>query len=193
MDAKDANGKMDGTQISQITQIYNPCEGEEKPSQGGLEEVDVSGEFGFCSECGKAVEVVVEPQDRLQARVAKAVQERGYREGWTARQFLGRQTAKLLEELAEFSSPLIGIVPEYLFGEIVVAGDTGKFQFDHGEWEDGYLSQDTLRNMRMELFDMQVVLVNMAAAIESLLNEECDLLKGAVEKAEVDVERGVRR
>jgi len=35
--------------------------------------------------------------------------------------------------------------------------------------------------------------VNMAAAIESLLNEECDLLKGAVEKAEVDVERGVRR
>jgi len=152
----------------------------------------VSGEFGFCPECGKVVDVKVLPQDRLQKRIEKAVQERGYRDGWSPKQFLGRQVAKLLEELAEFSSPLIGVVPEYLYGEIVVVGDMGKFQFDHGDWEDGYLSEDMAKSIREELFDMQVVLVNMAAAIGELLNEDCDLMKGAVEKAENDIKRGVR-
>jgi hypothetical protein len=156
------------------------------------EEVVMSGEFGFCPQCGKVVDVKVLPQDRLQRRIEKAVQERGYREGWSAKQFLGRQVAKLLEELSEFCTPLLGIVPEYLYGEIVVAGDMGKFQFDHGDWKDGYLSVEMTKKLREELYDMQVVLVNMAAAVEAILNEECDLMKGAAEKAEGDIERGVR-
>lgn len=149
-------------------------------------------EVGFCPECGGLVDVKVQPQDRLQARIAMATARRGYRKGWSPEQFLARQGAKLLEEFAEFGAPLFGILPDYLWHQMLAAGDAGKWQFDHGYWVHRPIPKDTLRAMERELYDMQVVLVNMAAALSELLDDEVDLMKGAARKAETDVERGVR-
>ena len=151
-----------------------------------------TGEVGFCPECGETVDVKVLPGDRLQRRIALAVARRGYRKGWSPGQFLARNAAKMMEEMAEFGAHLFGLLPEYLWHQMLTAGDAGKWQFDHGYWPDRPLPDRSLEAMVEELYDMQVVLANMADALSHLLEEDVDLMKGAARKAENDVGRGVR-
>ena len=154
-----------------------------------------SGEVGFCNHCFETVPVIVPPDDRLQARVAKATAKRGYRAGWTATQFLARQLAKIVEELGEVGAHLVGLVPSQFMYHLQDAADIGKYIFDARlptDWGDWPMTEEAMDKLAGELADVQVVLCNMAAALEELRGEPVDLMKLAVEKAEADVKRGVR-
>lgn len=151
-----------------------------------------TGEVGFCKTCGDLVNVAVPPEDRLERRIVRAVERRGYRGRWTAAQFLARQMAKAAEELSELAGAIDWMLPPELGQAIEAAGDLGKLSFDHGYWADSSVMEDTVRQALKELSDLQVVLVCAKAAVEELVGEDIDLMRLAAEKAEGDVKRGVR-
>lgn len=151
-----------------------------------------TGEFGFCPECGATVDVKIHPHDRLQNRITAAVARRGYRDGWLPGQFLYRQMAKLGEEYAEAFALVSSNMPGAMNMIVETLGDMGKWHFDHGYWTENYISHDELHALVGELSDMQVVMANAISAIEELLDERIDLMRLACEKAEADIERGVR-
>lgn len=152
-------------------------------------------EYGFCGVCGETVRVMILPEDRAQARVALAVAKRGYRRGWSGDQFLGRQLAKMMEELGEAGAHLAGCVPFDLMERLQNLADQAKMYFDTGNPQDwgGYLNEDDFLSLADELADMQVVLFNMASVLGELAGEPLDVVKMALEKAERDVARGVRK
>ena len=149
-------------------------------------------EVGFCKKCGSLTEVAVLPQDRLQARVVAAVEKRGYMKDWMPGQFLARQVAKLVEELGELAAEMRGVLPVELQSRMQDAADSGRWYFDTGYWHNGLWGSDQMERIWKELVDMQVVLACAAGALEKVGRPGCDLMQGAVEKAEKDVERGVR-
>jgi hypothetical protein len=142
-----------------------------------------------------------------QQLVCELVQRRGYREGWTASEFLVRNVIKLQEELAELtgvSLPRIGTFNNYgpalmLVGVVArTVFDAPKDDFDV-EWA---ATNERLRDPKwidaigQELADMQVVLFCAAEALSSLYErqdaEPFDLIEAALKKAAADVDRGVR-
>lgn len=159
-----------------------------------------TGEIGFCPTCGKHVVVKVLPEDRLQKRVVAAVVRRGYRDGWTPAQFLARQMLKLCEEFGEAYEIVDRAVIPIAFGISALIWECGcrarkAFDLPQESWEYTPAGNDdprALAALRLELVDMQVVLCNAAEALSELTGEEIDLMKEAAEKAEADVERGVR-
>ena len=149
-------------------------------------------EYGFCSDCGATVKVKVLPQDRAQARVAAAVAQRGYRNGWTAELFMARQLVKLAEELAEAASHVA--LPVAAGNAIRKSGNICRITFDdHHLWDDevGCLDEN-LPELRSELADLQVVLFNLAEAIQTMDGEPFNIVAAALAKAEKDIDRGVR-
>ena len=120
--------------------------------------------------------------------VAANVAARGYRDGWTAEQFVARQLAKLTEELGESLDQLAGL-PRLADVDWLTAGytvgQTARQPFDHKEiWFSVYLENPD--RLRSELADMQVVLFAAAAALDF------DVVQAAIDKSGADVARGVR-
>lgn len=117
--------------------------------------------------------------------VAANVAARGYRDGWTAEQFVARQLCKLTEELSEalacMSDPGWH---HYWTDDAHMAGRLAREDFDRKVlWDTVEIDADTLR---AELADMQVVLFAAAAALEF------DVVQSAIDKSGADVARGVR-
>lgn len=121
--------------------------------------------------------------------VAANVAARGYRDGWTAEQFVARQLAKLTEELSEVvcdvafpSSNTRGVDWRV---SVSMAGLSGRWLFDdRPAWEN--ISLDDPDAIRAELADMQVVLFAAAQALDF------DIAQAAIDKSSADVARGVR-
>ena len=123
-----------------------------------------------------------------QTIVAANVAARGYRDGWTAEQFVARQLAKMTEELAECATGALVTNPGYLPSWLAVLSDAGILAhkaFDRLDvWQNvSLVNPDALRS---ELADMQVVIL---AASEAL---GFDVLQAAIDKSSADVARGVR-
>ena len=117
-----------------------------------------------------------------QTIVAANVAARGYRDGWTAEQFVARQLAKLTEELAE------AVSGTRVFGGwtncLIYAGSLARQRFDEPfYWRN---VKEISEDIRSELADMQVVLFAAAAALEF------DVVQAAIDKSGADVARGVR-
>jgi NTP pyrophosphatase (non-canonical NTP hydrolase) len=131
-----------------------------------------------------------------QARVAEATRRRGYREGWTAEQFLARQVAKLQEELAEMAMGVhfdAGTSSTGAEADVMIAGRSCRELFDRGNWSRAKLSPAfSLDYLRGEIADLQVVLYNLADALGEIAGEPFDVAAAAVEKATADERRGVR-
>jgi NTP pyrophosphatase (non-canonical NTP hydrolase) len=120
--------------------------------------------------------------------VAANVAARGYRDGWTAEQFVARQLAKLTEELGEALDQIGGIDKWADMNWLTAGYDAGlaarQLFDDKRGWGGVYL--DNADALRAELADMQVVLF---AAAQTL---EFDIAQAAIDKSGADVERGVR-
>ena len=120
-----------------------------------------------------------------QTIVAANVAARGYRDGWTAEQFVARQLAKLTEELSEALACMRD--PgwhHYWTDDAHVAGRLAREDFDRKVlWDTVTVDADALRS---ELADMQVVLFAAAAALDF------DVVQAAIDKSSQDVARGVR-
>jgi hypothetical protein len=105
-----------------------------------------------------------------QRKVADSVAKRGYRDGWTAEQFLARQVCKLVEELAELTLTVAKIWPGGRLywawqQRLDKAGIAARLSFDDpAEWAD--VAVLDINAAMEEAADMQVFLFNIAAAIE---------------------------
>lgn len=137
-----------------------------------------------------------------QREVFELVKARGYLDDWTLGQFLCRQVVKLQEELAELTESALPNTPGWR-GELratLYAGNKARHRFDLSwetslqHWRDAakHVSNvSRIMEIREELADLQVVLFCAAQAI-SLILEPFDVVEAALEKAEGDVEKGVR-
>lgn len=143
---------------------------------------------------GEPLGILVQPSP--QETVYTAVVERGYREGWTAEQFVARQAVKLVEEVAEIAEALI--LPPAILGQILRVGEDAGNVFDRGKdtrvWEGATIVD--MQALQKELADAQVVLFCAAEALNEVLNkhgeERFDVVAAAQAKATADVMRGVR-
>lgn len=143
---------------------------------------------------GEPLGILAQPSP--QETVYTAVVERGYREGWTAEQFVARQAVKLVEEVAEIAEALI--LPPAILGQILRVGEDAGNVFDRVKdtrvWEDATIVD--MLALQKELADAQVVLFCAAEALNEVLNkhgeERFDVVAAAQAKAMADVTRGVR-
>ena len=127
---------------------------------------------------------------KAQDRVARAVEARGYRDGWSDEQYAARQVAKLGEELSE----LVGCIAAYdCDGERVQynyewlleeAGRAARERFDSPEWLGAAILN--AHGAATELADIVVVAFTLADVLG------VDVVQAAITKAEADVNRGVR-
>lgn len=121
--------------------------------------------------------------------VAANVAARGYRDGWTAEQFVARQFCKLTEELGEAVEQVYpGEAPSPLYKWFDGADDAHKAArraFDTPEWWRRTHIIDP-EMVRSELADMLVVLLAAAQALDF------DVVQAAIDKSSADVARGVR-
>lgn len=119
--------------------------------------------------------------------VSANVAARGYRDGWTAEQFVARQLCKMTEELDEAVKHLRKNDRQvFSFAwELAVAGPMARRKFDDREAWDTVTLHDP-DALRSELADMQVVLFAAASALEF------DVVQAAIDKSSQDVARGVR-
>lgn len=125
--------------------------------------------------------------------VSDAVKARGYWDGLTPGEIAARQTAKLVEELDEYTAYLD--MPYTFDNYIMAAGDEARRTFDDVErWVDcgPALPRATAPARRKELADMMVVLLNLAQAEAEVTGEPFDVIEAAVGKAQADISRGVR-
>jgi len=143
-----------------------------------------------------------------QERVAELTRERGYREGWTAEQFVARQVVKLVEELGELAGCIGGWPPwqwrafDHLWTELPLNAFDARRIFDNVEkWREMAPQVEDLERLKGEACDLLVVLFNLADAIGELQATDADapaskkgfdLVEEAVKKTAGDVERGVR-
>ena len=125
-----------------------------------------------------------------QRAIARAVQQRGYWDGYTPSQVASRQALKAVEEMVEAVGPLMPWLPGELRGLLQRAGDEARRLFDQGWAVD--MSESQMRAMLMEMADVLVTLANAATAYEEATGVEYDLMAEAVAKAEADIPRGVR-
>ena len=125
----------------------------------------------------------------IQQDVAQYVKDRGYHDGLDSDQLACRHVAKLAEELGE-----IAIEVDYRtfadghlhWGEYVNrARWEARSEFDDLDAWRRYRIIDR-EQMKAELADLQVVILSMAEVMGF------DVLATALEKAQADVERGVR-
>ena len=127
----------------------------------------------------------------IQEQVAQAVAARGYREGWTAEQFLTRQLLKLVEESGEASSWVQDDAAGFF--QALAASFNAKRAFDSGV---SYrMVRDFIprwREFAKELADIQVVLMCAAQALSEMTGEPFDVAQAALDKATADVGRGRR-
>lgn len=131
---------------------------------------------------------------REQEQVYRAVVARGYRNDWTAEEFLARNLAKMQEELAE-ATQFVNVAN--LNGAIQTVGDYSRWCFDIGArsfWQQPIKDwcSDRIDLLQGELADMQVVLFCLAAALDEISDGGFDVIEAALHKATQDVERGVR-
>lgn len=131
-----------------------------------------------------------------QDEVAAAVTERGYRAGWTAGQFAARQIAKLQEELgelAELTATDAFYLKPWWLPHVREAARKCKWAFDSAEhwWKHAIIAD--VERAKEELADLQVVIFCLADALGEISGEPYDVVQAAVEKAQEDVERGVRQ
>lgn len=137
--------------------------------------------------------------DDPQSKVYEAVKKRGYRDGWTPEQYLARQIAKMVEELIELKLT-ISIQhpgdslsnPEWYHRLNINIQQYARCAFDNygtGEW---FVDIHDLKQAKKEAADLQVVLFQIAEAIGEIDGKPFDVVQAAVDKAQKDIERGVR-
>ena len=126
---------------------------------------------------------------KAQDRVARAVEARGYRDGWSDEQYAARQVAKLAEELGElvyFICQRWGQAQEGPWeAHCVLAGQRARQEFDDPDAWNGAAIVD-YDAAATELADIVVVAFTLADALG------VDVVQAAITKAERDVNRGVR-
>jgi len=132
-----------------------------------------------------------------QKRVAQAVADRGYRDGWTAEQYAVRQILKLGEELGELAACIHALnkVEDYSFEptfvkEIRHTGWLCREIFDNLH-KDAQFVVNTAQT-RKEAPDIQVSLFTLAEALAELDGQPFDVVSAAMDKATADVARGKR-
>lgn len=121
----------------------------------------------------------------LQSLVAKAVAERGYREGWTDEQYAARQMAKAVDELSELVRAIRWSSTHRSWSSLAKdAGEWARDAFDEETWQD--VKSVSPEKVALELPDVIIPLLVLADTLG------IDLEQAIREKVLGDIERGVR-
>jgi NTP pyrophosphatase (non-canonical NTP hydrolase) len=122
----------------------------------------------------------------LQELVARSVEARGYREGWTDGMFAARQICKAVEELAELATAIEWkLKPPAWIAALDAAATLARLHFD-GEDETGWLLSVDIDVANWEAPDVAIPLLVLADVLG------IDLGAAIQEKVTGDVARGVR-
>jgi len=127
-----------------------------------------------------------------QEKIYNAVVERGYHEGLSEQEFAAKQVAKLGEkfgELAEFVASRTWNQPWWIYHIRNMSRDCRRAFDCITEWSGMTID---VNGIRAELADVAVVVLLMSETISHITGQPFDVIQAAVEKAEKDVERGVR-
>ena len=130
----------------------------------------------------------VQPQEKIY----NAVVARGYHEGLSEQEFAAKQVAKMQEELGELAQFVtVNLADEEPWWVIEISDIANKCRkiFDCCSWRDVSFSA---QHAELELADVAVVVLLLAGTISRITGQPFDVVQAAVEKAEADVERGVR-
>jgi len=123
-----------------------------------------------------------------QRRVHANVIQRGYKNGWTDKQFIARQVVKLGEELGELAVVLEFFLPANAYRHLVQTGQVCRMEFGENKFlrAKNILADANRSWVRQELTDIVVICLVLAQAIGF------DVISAAVEKSRSDISRGVR-
>lgn len=124
------------------------------------------------------------------ARIYEAVKRRGYRKGYSAEEFVGRQAVKLVEEACELAQSFA--LPLELADPIHKARLAARDWFDRGRVPVRDPQELTQMRIMSEAADCRVVLACIQAGMEEIRGEPFLLETWALEKAQSDKRRGVR-
>ena len=122
-----------------------------------------------------------------QNQIAINLEKRGYWGGWTVGQVLCRQTVKMLEELLQLSKFLL--IPGDLIDILQAIEEQPRVFFnDKNLWKDTGINwsksdPDIVAGLKKEITDMQLVIFQMARAVEEITGQRFDVVKAAVEKS----------
>lgn len=121
----------------------------------------------------------------LQALVAKAVADRGYRAGWTDEQFAARQICKAVEELAEVGECIKWIYhnPSWIDSLQDIGAQARGYFDDNRAW---YQAESFYPEISQEIADVLIPLLCLADVLG------IDLEQVIREKALGDAQRGMR-
>lgn len=126
----------------------------------------------------------------VRQRIVEAVRDRGYLDGWTPRQLVARNACKLIEESAETLEAVQSERWAVWSTAMQVKQLSGEL-FDESDYWDESGEMD-VEQIRKEVADCYVVLSVLLDALESVTEAPFDVAQAALEKAEGDVDRGVR-
>jgi len=132
----------------------------------------------------------VQPQEKIY----NAVVARGYHEGLSEQEFAAKQVAKLGEEFGELAELVRTVEGYYSWWSVSVSSGVMdcRTAFDtRHEWRGMRIRN--LENAKAELADVAVVVLLLAGTISRITGQPFDVVQAAVEKAEADIERGVRK
>lgn len=155
-----------------------------------------TGEVGFCPNCSGLVDVAVDPNDRLDERIFKAVIDSGYLARWDIMQFINREIARAQVEIGEMGAILgLASLGPKLYWAIETAADAAKHELDFGSWSNSYIytSENQHEKLWDELVDLLIVAIVAGKGIERLTGERRDLMRAAVERVENEDKRGGRK
>lgn len=131
-----------------------------------------------------------------QKTIYEAVIQRGYRDGWTPREFMTRQILKAIEELAELAAyfPLPVRVQQYL----TLTAELARHSFDNmpkGERDDysDENSNENVAEIASEASDVVIPIFVLAEELRASFRFNHSLSEIAERKATADIRRGVRR
>ena len=124
-----------------------------------------TGEWGFCADCGQATAVVLAPEDRLQAQLARAVAEQQVAAGI----FVRNPGLRLQETLGD------------LRVSISIAQALAGYGFAPGEAEPA--KRESARELKQRLKDIVREVFVAEQALGEFLGEPQDLLRQATEEA----------
>lgn len=141
-----------------------------------------TGEVGFCPTCGTVAEVVVLPQDRLQARIAKAAGKKfpGIDQpGW-----LPKAVTMVYEAACWAVDDLYGIVTADVEHNASEGQRVTKEALASVPLLATWIDADALGELRETLLEIQMRLCLAAEALSEAADEPVDLMRLAAERLE---------
>jgi hypothetical protein len=129
--------------------------------------------------------------DIVAAEVHHLIKQRGYLDGYTTEELIGRNVIKAVEELCEVCEHVRLDPDERIEPFIYTLGRMARTRFDSNRWKD--CGPKDIELLKSELADATIPLLLLKTLIEIVEQQQFDLAALCIDKAHNDVARGIRK